>query len=125
MHQMIIEFLKAYFNLFKAQVLEFTSVDNKIIGTVGWFNEEDKQDFIATFSDDFLLPNATLLCKFLNDNNLIMGDLVTISERELISKLIISGWSNGDATNAIDFLFSFEVKMVDDGIESDSFFLHF
>jgi hypothetical protein len=125
-NQIIIDFLKSFFSLFKAQIEKFKFVDNKIIGIVGWAGEEDKQDFIwAIVANQFLLVNAKLLCDYLNNNNLVKGDLVIISEQELILRLIILGWNKEDIRISIDFLFSVGVKMLDNGEETDSFFLHF
>jgi hypothetical protein len=124
--KIIIDFLMSFFFLFKAQIEEAKIIDDKVTGIVGWEDEEDRQDFSWTIVANWiLLPKAKLLCDYLNDNNLVNGDFVIISEEELISRLIISNWNKEDAMSCIDFLFSIEVKMIDDNKETDSFFLHF
>lgn len=35
------------------------------------------------------------------------------------------GWENVDINTTFLFLFSLKIKMVDDGKETDSFFIHF
>ena len=71
-----------------------------------------------------LLPHAKLLCDYLYINNLMEGDRIVISEYTLLSNLNNSGWKMSDAKKTVDYLLSFEIKMVDDGEETDSFFIH-
>lgn len=52
-------------------------------------------------------------------------DKIMISKSELEKRLVESGWSFSDAQDSIDDLLSLELRMVDDGIETDSFFVHF
>jgi hypothetical protein len=51
---------------------------------------------------------------------------VIISESELLSKLIAeTGWTHNKAKKAIDLIFSVEIKMIDDGVETDSLYIHY
>jgi len=121
-----LNFLASFFKLFKARIKQYTFIDDKAIGTVEWDNEIDKQDFISYFDfDKSILTNAELVCTFINDNNLNNGDQISVSEERLLTKLIDAGWHKNDAEKAIDFLCNFDVKMLDDGQETDSFYLHF
>jgi hypothetical protein len=126
MDNILIDFLKSFFLLFNAEIIRFEVSGDDITGAVGWVDEEDQQDFSLSFSPhNASYINAKLLCDYLNFNNLVNGDSIIISEPELKLKLSNSGWSNSNVEDAINFLFSFEVKMFDDDKESDSFFLHF
>lgn len=120
------KFLNSFFNLFEAKV-EITKINNKsIYGVLNWENEDDIQDF--KWSNDFDDNSLSILkefCSFLLENQLTKGDKIIVSEEALKEKLICAGWSNDKATKAIDYLMSLEVKMIDDGEETDSFFIHF
>lgn len=124
--QLIIDFLKSFFNLFKASIEDFKIVDKKVLGIIGWLNEEDKQNFVLKI--DFEISSLTkpkLLCDFLFQNDLINGDEIIVLESDLILKLMNNEWNEIDAKESINFLCSFDVKMVDDGEETDSFYIHF
>lgn len=121
-----LDFLGSFFRLFDATIKKYYLTDNKIFGTVGWNGEEETQDFCWSIeSDNDFLLNTKVLCDYLVDNSLVQGDRIIVSEDELLSKLIRSGWTNNKGVQAIDHLSSIEVKMVDDGVETDSFFIHF
>lgn len=125
-HLLIIKFLKSFFNLFKAKIEDYKIVDEKVVGIVGWINEDEKQDFV--FKENFeetLLSKLKLLCDFIVKNKLNEADRIIVSENELIQKLKKEKWSEVDARNAIDCLCKLEVNMVDEGEETDSFFVHF
>ncbi len=124
--QLIIDFLQSFFNLFKARIEEYKISDNKIFGILGWLNEDDKQNFILkTNFDIFFIFKAKLLCDYLLENNFIDGDKIVVSESDLVLRLIKDGWKENEANEAINFLCSFDVKMVDEGEETDSFYIHF
>ena len=125
-HIFKILFLESFFNLFKARIEDYKIFDNKIYGTIGWKNEDDNQDFI--FKENIeapLLSNMKLLCDFIVDNKLNVGDKIVVSENELIQKLINLKWDANEAKNAINGLCNLDVKMLDEGEETDSFFVHF
>ena len=122
----IMDFLAAFFTLFKAKIEKYKIQDKKIFGTVGWLNENDKQNFVLIIDFDIaFLVNGRVLCDFLFKRNLINGDKIIISENDLLLKLIESGWNEIDAKESMQFLCSFDVKMIDDGEETDSFYVHF
>tara|TARA_B110000259_G_C13964640_1_gene382121 strand:- start:141 stop:521 length:381 start_codon:yes stop_codon:yes gene_type:complete len=120
------KFLNSFFNLFEAKA-EITKIDNKsIYGILNWENEDDTQDF--KWSNDFDDKTLSILkdfCDFLLENQLTKGDKIIVSEDILKEKLIGAGWSNDKTKKGIDSLMSLEVKMVDEGEETDSFFIHF
>lgn len=123
-----LQFLNVYFQLFGATIDKFQIKEKKILGRVSWADEpEDYQDFICH------IPNYTdeewqkiiELTLYLCEQELVDMDQVSITEIELIDKLIFAKWEKNLAQKTIDLLFFIEVKMVDDGVETDSFFLHF
>ncbi len=48
-----------------------------------------------------------------------------LSESNLLTKLTKEGWKEDEAKETINLLCSIDVKMLDDGEETDSFFVHF
>jgi|GEM_PF-969616 len=125
-HLSIVKFLESFFNLFNAKIEDYKVVDKKIFGIVGWINEDEKQDFLFEENlEDSLFSTLKILCDFISDNKLIEGDKIVVSENELMQKLINIKWEEAEAKNAINCLCELEVKMLDEGVETDSFFVHF
>lgn len=120
------KFLHSFFNLFEAKV-EITKIDSKsIYGNLNWDNEDDTQDIKWTNSfDDDTLIILTDLCVYLLKNNLLVGDRIRIMEELLVERLKNVKWSSKKISKAIDALMSLEIKMLDKGKETDSFFIHF
>jgi len=122
----IINFLKSFFIFFKAKIEEYRIVEKQVIGTIGWLNEEDKQDFVFKVDFDILLlDRVKLLCDFLCKMHLVNGDKIIVSEIDLLETLKKEGWDEMDAKEAVNCLCSLDVKMLDEGEETDSFFIHF
>ena len=123
----VLDFLASFFLIFKARIEIYKEIDNRIIGTLIFddeVDEDDKQDFSLSLENLNLLPEAKLYCDFLIENNLVDLDKILLSEEELLKMMIKSGWNKDKAKKSIDFLFSFGVRMVDDGKEADTFFIH-
>lgn len=118
-------FLTSFFSLFKAYMKEYLIEDNKVLGVVGWQNEEDEQPFswLIVFDEDLLLKIA-LLCEFLMQHNLIQGDKIVIPLSELKLLLQNNGWNENEAEKMIYLLCSVRIKMIDNGEETDSFLVH-
>lgn len=121
----VISFLDSFFSLFKARVEKYILQSNKIIGTIAWEGEVDKQDFSLSIEEVNHFHKLQLICEYLTKYNLIDGDRIIVSEPELINLLINSGWLENDAKKSIDYLCSFSIEMLDDDQETDSFFIHF
>lgn len=120
------DFLNSFFAFFNAYIEGFRIQDNKIFGTLGWVGEEDKQDFSwSIVFDDSMLLKLKLLCDFLQEHSLIEGDKILISETELKKQLAKLNWNLQEADEQINNLCNIEIKMIDDGEETDSFFIHF
>ena len=119
-------FLSSFFALFKADINDFKTEGKKVSGSIEWKNENERQAFSWVVDlDDSVLEKVKMLCDYLVSYHLIHGDKITISESELSTKLQDLGWSLEEAGENIDYLCSIEVKMIDDGEETDSFFVHF
>lgn len=126
MENLLIQFLSSFFHLFNTEILRYKIIGERITGIVVWSEENEKQDFCWTVENTNIdFSKLVLLCRFLKDNSLIDGDRIILSYEDLIEKLYNQGWNREEARRCIDYLSSFEVKMVDDGKETDSFFLHF
>jgi len=120
------KFLSSFFSIFHAQIKDYSRRDEKMEGTLCWEEEEEIQNFSWIINPEIeLLNKSERLCKFLTKFNLTSGDMILISENELKDKLVQEGWSFEDAEKSINCLCSIEVKMIDEGEETDSFFVHF
>lgn len=120
-----VEYLKAFLRLFEARVTSYSILTNGISGRVEWPDDEDTQDVLWSIDLDSGLPEgATEVCEYLAEHNLVDGDVVIISEEELLRRLVLAGWSQNVAVKAVDYLFSTDVSMIDEGVATDSFFLH-
>ena len=122
----IIRFLSSFFSLFKAKIEEYSIVNQKVFGTISWANEEDRQDFVFNVDiNDLIIGKVKLLCDFLLEKSLVDGDKIIVSENDLLEMLKKEEWDNVDAEETVNALCSLGIKMIDDGEETDSFFLHF
>ncbi|HMS30748.1 MAG TPA: hypothetical protein PKD32_12920 [Saprospiraceae bacterium] len=122
----IIRFLSSFFSLFKAKIEEYSIVNQKVFGTINWANEEDRQDFVFNVDiNDLIIGKVKLLCDFLLEKSLVDGDKIIVSENDLLEMLKKEEWDNVDAEETVNALCSLGIKMIDDGEETDSFFLHF
>lgn len=125
-NNIIKEFLTSFFALFKAYLIELKIEYNKVYGIVSWKGEEEKQSFYWEINfEKSILQKIRLLCEFLIKHDLILGDKISISLSELKAKLQKYGWDLNEAEKVIDQLCSVKIKMLDDGDETDSFFIHF
>lgn len=119
-------FLTSFFSLFNAYVDKYRINDKSVSGSIVWKDYNDKQAFFWKVKlDEVILSQIALLCDFLMKHNLITNDRITIAENELKARLSELGWDESLAQKNICYLCSVEIKMVDDGIETDSFFIHF
>ncbi|HEX8563320.1 MAG TPA: hypothetical protein VF676_10110 [Flavobacterium sp.] len=125
-HTLLVRFLESFFNLFNAKIEKYEIISQALFGTVGWVAEEDSQDFVLKdHIEPSLLELMKLLCDFIYERKFISGDRINVSENDLVSQLQSVGWTKGKAEEAIDGLCDLAIKMLDDGEETDSFFIHF
>ena len=120
------EFLDSFFNLFEAKVRITQFKEEQFSGMLKWENDDDTQDFkwYNIFSNETLVILKEL-CDLIKKYKLNDNDTIIITERELRSKLTSFNWDNNKIEKGIDALISISIKMVDDGEETDSFFMHF
>ena len=120
------EFLDSFFNLFEAKVMITQFKEEQFSGMLKLENDDDTQDFkwYNIFSNEALVILKEL-CDLIKKYKLNDNDTIIITERELRSKLTSFNWDNNKIEKGIDALISISIKMVDDGEETDSFFLHF
>ena len=123
----VYDFLVAFFALFGAYIGKCEINVNKVKGDIIWKDDKnEKQNFIWIITlEECVLTHLKLLCDFRLEYNFVYGDTIIISEKKLELKLSELGWNVSDARENIGKLCSIEVKMIDDGEETDSFFLHF
>lgn len=119
-------FLLSFFEVFNASVDKYKIEGKKILGKIRWKDDNEVQNFSWVVElDETVLKKLKLLCEYLIKNNLMHGDKIIITESELQKRLIQLGWDIREAKKNIDSLLCIEMKMVDDGEETDSFFIHF
>ena len=68
---------------------------------------------------------ATELLDILKQKEWISIDKIIVSEKELIKYLEEIGWNMDDINNVLFFLVSLNINMIDEGEETDMFFVHF
>ena len=96
---------------------------NKICGTVIYdeFDPEEQQDFVWHMTEDNVpSEDVRKLIEYIADNNLI--DIDKISKP--IDEWNLDFIEESQREIVINKLFDIEVRMIDDGEETDSFFIH-
>jgi hypothetical protein len=99
------------------------SETDKIYGIAIYSDDEDIQQFCWHVTEQNL-PSDDLIqiMNLIKDNNFIRIDKLIVTEDELFKK---SGWTDSSKFNiTYRKLFDIEVKMIDDGKETDSYFIH-
>jgi hypothetical protein len=96
---------------------------NKICGTVIYdeFNPEEQQDFVWHMTEDNVpSEDVRKLIQYIADNNLIDIDKIN----KPIDEWNLDFIEESQREIVINKLFDIEVRMIDDGEETDSFFIH-
>jgi len=120
------QFLVAFFNMFNAHVNDFKIEEKSVTGNVRWKDDNEIQNFLWVIeSKEKILKRLTVLCNFLIEHNYLRGDKIIITENELQKQLIELGWNLNEAQKNIDYLCAIEIKMIDFGEITDSFYIHF
>lgn len=117
-------FLKSFLGALGAVDIIWTDTQiDKIYGTVIYdlSDFDERQDFVWHMTKDNV-PNENVkkLVDFLSTNNLVDIDKII----RPIEQLDINFIDKSEHNNVWDELFEIEVKMLDDGQETDSYFLH-
>ena len=120
----IVPFLNSFFNIYHAYVIEVGALNGRVQGKIMYIDEET-QEFVWYYSSFNEIPRAIQLLDILKKNEWLHNDKVIISKQDVVKYLKYMGWENVDINTTFLFLFSLKIKMVDDGKETDSFFIHF
>lgn len=118
-------------NIFGINRFRVYSADSKTIrAQVGWPDDgsddydetEEVQDILWHIQDDESMEDALALGEFIREKNLISIDKISVDYELLQSKV---NWESKKFDAALNTLLSIRVSMLDDGEETDSFFVHF
>lgn len=116
------------FEIDRFQILEVSS--NQIRAVVGWPDEgdgchdtdEEVQEILWDIQEFDNMDESLDLLEFAYSNGLFDFDKFLISEDTLRQKI---GWKEDTFELALKTLLSIRVDMLDDGMKSDVFFVHF
>jgi hypothetical protein len=117
-------FLKTFLGALGAKEILWTNTQvDKIYGTAIYElnNREERQDFVWHMSE-LNVPNEDVkkLLEFLSKNNLIDIDKIF----KPIEEINIDFIDKSNLEKTWNELFNIEVKMIDNGEETDSYFIH-
>lgn len=116
-------FLDSFLRLFGADRIEWLNVNhNKVLGTVIYVDAE-RQDFCwYMLEDNVPEENILELIKVINDKGFVNIDRLTISPENLFKE---TGWTDfNHFISLLNVLLQVEVKMLDNGEETDSYIIH-
>lgn len=118
------EFLTSFLGALGAKTIIWSSIElDKIFGTVVYDQNdpEERQNFVWYMTEDRVpSKNTKTILDFLSQNRLIDIDKIVIPIDQIHIDFIVPE----DFEDALNELFGVEVKMVDNGVETDSYFLH-
>ncbi|MBK8482778.1 MAG: hypothetical protein IPL31_00080 [Saprospiraceae bacterium] len=117
-------FLEHFLGLYGVEKVEITNADtDKIYGVSRYLDEDEKQEFCWHVTEHNIPSDELIqLIKVIKDNKFNRTDKIIVTADTIFEK---SGWTNRTKFNSnYDKLFDIEVKMIDDGEETDSYFIH-
>lgn len=117
-------FLEQFLGLYGVDEIKITEIDkDKINGIAIYLDEDATQEFSWQMSEDKVPSDDFIeLIQIIKNNGFNRTDKVTVSPDELFEK---TGWKDRNKfDNTFEELFEVEVKMIDDGEETDSYFMH-
>jgi hypothetical protein len=120
------KFLEEFLKLYKVIEVEYSEITTEKVFGIAIFDlndPEEIQQFCWSMSEDNVPPKEVLeIVKIINENHWCDIDKITVSENELFEKM---GWNDRQLFDTnFDRLFKVEIRMIDDGEETDSFFVH-
>ena len=117
-------FLEIFLTALGAEKIEWGKLEvDKIFGTVVYDNTdaEERQDFVWHMTEDKVpSEEVKMVIKYIADNSLIKFDKIIKPVEELNLDFI----EQSKRKKVIDELFNIEVRMIDEGEESDRYFIH-
>ena len=117
-------FLEHFLGLYQVDSVEITNAEiDKIFGNAIYLDDDDKQEFCWHMTEQNVpTDDLVQLIQVIKDNKFNRTDKIIVTADTIFEK---SGWSDRTKFNTIYAkLFDIEVKMIDDGKETDSYFLH-
>jgi hypothetical protein len=118
------KFLETFLGALGAkQILWTTLDDNSVVGTVIYdtTNIDERQDFVWHMTEN-KMPNDKVidLLKYLINESLLEGDKLKVP----ITEIEIPNMDNETKNKLFDELLNVSVNMIDDGKETDLYFIH-
>jgi hypothetical protein len=117
-------FLEHFLKLFEVDRVEITNAEiDKIFGHALYLKDDDKQEFCWHMTEQNAPTDDIIhLIAVIKDNKYNRTDKIIVSADTVFEK---TGWSDRVKFNIhYEKLFDIEVKMIDDGKETDSYFIH-
>ena len=121
--------LFSFMLLFGISHFEIAEVRGEVIrARVMWSEDEiiwgevEPQEVEWDVPDDKYLDDAIKIVEFLIDNKLMDGDKITVDPDNLC---LLMDWKKSKFDAALNSLLSMRVEMVDDGVRTDFYFVHF
>lgn len=117
-------FLLHFLKLFGVDKVEITKSErSKIYGVATYLDDEETQEFCwHKMKEDEPQDDLFRLLKVIKDNKFNQHDKIIVSANRLFE---MAPWTDRAHFNIIyDRLFDIEIKMIDEGEETDSYFLH-
>jgi hypothetical protein len=117
-------FLEHFLGLYEVHKVEITNATiDKIYGIAIYLDNDDKQEFCWHMSEQNVPTDGlNQLIKVIKDNKFNRTDKIVVTADMIFEK---SGWTDRKKFNfTYDNLFEIEVKMIDNGEETDSYFIH-
>ena len=118
------QFLSSFLGALGAEEIEWTEISDEFIaGTVIYdkMDPEEVQDFKWTITEAEYPDNETrILIEYIHKENLLDTDRL----KKPVEEIEVPGLTDQQKRSAFDKLFAVRVRMVDEGEETDSYFIH-
>ncbi|MEZ5013063.1 MAG: hypothetical protein R2794_02110 [Chitinophagales bacterium] len=117
-------FLEHFLGLYGVDRVEITRPTiHEIYGYAIYTDNDNRQEFCWHMSEEGVPTDDLIqLINVIKSNGFNQSDKIIVSANTIFEK---SGWTDREIFNiAYDTLFEIEVKMIDDGIETDAYYLH-
>ena len=120
-----LNFLKSYLKLYGVEKIELTNETVNSISGIAIYDEndlEERQEFIWHKSEkEIPSPELNILIEKIVAEKLHNGDKIS----EYIVELEFEEFDNSTKDKILTELFDIRIRMVDDGEETDSYFVHY
>lgn len=120
-----IRFLCSFFEFYRAYISKVEINNEEIKGVICYEYDEQTQAFLWHYPMDKRIKNAIDFLDFVNKRQLNQGEKIITNKREMIQLLHNEGWSEKRITDALDYALSLNIQMIDEGVATDRFTIHF